>query len=315
MFAVDSETKAVTPTCANSITISDPNGNSIESFQNVKFKRGKFESSFQLSEKASLGIWKVSANCDQEVRIICWISAVKHIKNIILVQIETKFFEVAEYILPLLDAKLTVPSVTPMTDGKIPITVDIMYTSGGEASGKATVTISKYGSNILTRTVNIVSGTATFDVDIKNDLKAEAGEYLYFQAELNFEDPLTGIKVSDSKTFYVRPYAYRFVAKEEGPFKPGNDLKFTITMIKIDGGPAPKGTKIYLKPNNPKTLLPQNLTIGEDGSVSSSYYIPEDTTYVSVEIIAENAMNGYFGPRLPAYGTGDYCRIELVTEK
>ena len=74
VFAVDSETKAITPTCSNTITISDPNGNSIQSFQDVTFKRGKYENSFQLSEKASLGIWKVAALCDQEVWNYLWIA-------------------------------------------------------------------------------------------------------------------------------------------------------------------------------------------------------------------------------------------------
>jgi len=67
VFAVDSETKAINPTCSSTITISDPNGNSIQSFQDVTFKRGKYENSFQLSEKARLGFWKLSADCDLEV--------------------------------------------------------------------------------------------------------------------------------------------------------------------------------------------------------------------------------------------------------
>jgi uncharacterized protein YfaS (alpha-2-macroglobulin family) len=67
LFAIDSETKAITPPCASTITISDPNGNSIQSFQDITFKRGKYENSFQLSEKTGLGVWKVSAQCDQEV--------------------------------------------------------------------------------------------------------------------------------------------------------------------------------------------------------------------------------------------------------
>ena len=67
VFSIDSETKPINPTSATTITISDSNGNAIHSFQDVTFKRGKYENSFQLSEKARLGIWEVSANCGQEV--------------------------------------------------------------------------------------------------------------------------------------------------------------------------------------------------------------------------------------------------------
>ena len=237
--------------------------------------------------------------------------------NTFFIQTETKVFEVAEYMLPLLDGKLTVPDLNPLTNGKIPITVDISYTSGGEASGKATVSISYEGNIVLTKTITVNSGTATFDVDMKKDLKVDPSEYSYYEASLIFEDPLTGTKVTDTKSFGIRPYSYRFEAREGGPLNPGSDLKFTVTMVHVDGSPAPAGTKIYLKPNNPNTLAPQNLTIGEDGSVSSSYFIPEGTTYVSMDIIADNAMEGYFGARLPIYdteSTGPYCQIEVMNE-
>jgi len=226
-----------------------------------------------------------------------------------------KIFNVAEYVLPLLDAKLTVAPIIPSTNGKVPITVDVTYTSGGEASGTATVTIYQDDqTKILTKTITLSSGTATFDVDIKKELKIPAGEYSDFQANLIFEDPLTGTKATDQKSFSIQPFAYRFVTKLLTPMKPGSDLKFTITMMHIDGKPAPAGTKIYLRPNSPSTIAPQDLTIGKDGSVSSSYYIAENTTLLEVEIIADSARTRSLVARLPIYRTGEYCRIEVMTE-
>lgn len=67
VFAVDSDTKAVTPTCANVISILDARRNAIMSFQNVTFKRGKYENSFKLSEKAGLGVWTFRFTCENEV--------------------------------------------------------------------------------------------------------------------------------------------------------------------------------------------------------------------------------------------------------
>jgi len=67
IFAVDSDTKAVTPTCDNVISILDEKRNTIISFQNVTFKRGKYENSFKLSEKASLGEWAFLFTCEDEV--------------------------------------------------------------------------------------------------------------------------------------------------------------------------------------------------------------------------------------------------------
>ena len=68
-FAVDSETRAVTPKCSSVITISDANGNAIVSFKNIVFNNGKYENQLELSSKASLGIWKLQIQCDDEVRL------------------------------------------------------------------------------------------------------------------------------------------------------------------------------------------------------------------------------------------------------
>jgi len=67
VYAVDSETKAVVPTSSSIVTISDGNGNEITSFKNATFNRGKYENSFQLSDKAGLGVWNLQFQCDNEV--------------------------------------------------------------------------------------------------------------------------------------------------------------------------------------------------------------------------------------------------------
>jgi len=69
VFAVDSETRAVSPKCSSIVSINNPNSNVIVTFKNVTFNNGKYENQLQLSEKASLGTWKLQIQCDEEVRI------------------------------------------------------------------------------------------------------------------------------------------------------------------------------------------------------------------------------------------------------
>jgi len=68
VYAVDSETKAVVPTCSSIVSITDGNDNEITTFKNVTFSRGKYENSFQLSDKAGLGVWNLQFQCDNQVR-------------------------------------------------------------------------------------------------------------------------------------------------------------------------------------------------------------------------------------------------------
>ncbi|CAG9802375.1 unnamed protein product [Chironomus riparius] len=294
VYAVDSETKAVTPKCSNIVSITDGNGNEITSFKNVSFNRGKYENSLQLSSKAGLGVWNVQFQCDE--------------------QIISKEFEVAEYTLPLIQGSISVPSDTPFKFGKVPITVEVSYTFGGDASGNATVTIQRYGTNMLKRTVVITSGSATFDVDIVKDLQVQAGGYGYFQANLVFEDPLTGNKITDQKSFAITPYTYNIYPQGDQSIKPGTPFKFTIALKKYDGSPAPAGTKVKVTGQSPTTIPSQTLIIGADGTASSSVMVPTGTEYLSLKLTAADAYDNYVGAGIIRYSSGSYLQIDVLTE-
>ncbi|XP_070502088.1 thioester-containing protein 1 allele R1-like [Chironomus tepperi] len=294
VYAVDSETKAVNPTCTSLVSITDGNGNEITNYQNISFNRGKYENSFQLSDKAGLGLWSLRFNCDD--------------------QMISKEFEVAEYQLPLIQGSISVPSNTPFKFGKVPITVEVSYTFGGEASGNASVTVQKYGQNVFKRNVVITSGSATFDADIVNDLGVRAGDYTYFVVNLVFEDPLTGNKVTDQKSFIVSPNAYYIYPKGDPNIKPGTAYKFTVALKKYDGSPAPSGTKINVIPEI-RTIPSQTLRIGSDGTVSSSVMVPPDTQYLSLQLTAEDAYDNYVGAGIIRYRSGSYLQIDVLTQE
>lgn len=217
----------------------------------------------------------------------------------------------------MLQAKISVQDFVPYKFGKVPITVDVSYTSGGEASGPATVSISRSGPNVLQKTVTINSGTATFELDIKNDLQLPAGQYGYFDASVVFEDSLTGNKVIDSKSFRIIPNTYRFRSTTEGLAKPGSPLKFTIIMERYDGSPAPAGTQLRIEANQPSTIPSQTLTIGDDGTVTSSVDIPSDMGYFYMKIKADDAEDGNLGARMitSVVRRGSFVEIIVLTQE
>lgn len=66
VFAIDSETKPHNVE-GGSITITDSGSAKIKSFADVKFVKGKYESSLQLSESPTLGNWKISFAANGDV--------------------------------------------------------------------------------------------------------------------------------------------------------------------------------------------------------------------------------------------------------
>lgn len=216
-----------------------------------------------------------------------------------------------------MQASVTVQENIPFKFGKVPITVDISYTSGGAASGQATVAISRNGPDILQKTVQITSGTATFELDIVNDLKVTAGQYGYFRATVIFGDALSGDKVTSSADFRILPKTYRFRSTTEGLGKPGAPLKFTIIMERYDGTPAPAGTQLTIEANSGTNIPSQTLTIGDDGTVTSSVDLPSDLGYFYMKIKSEDAEDGNLSARMISSVTrrGRFLQIDVLTSE
>ena len=66
-------------------------------------------------------------------------------------------------------------------------------------------------------------------------------------------------------------------------------------MERYDGSPAPAGTQILIETD--KSIPSQTLTIGEDGTVTSSVDIPSDMDYFGMEIKADDAEDERFAYR------------------
>ncbi|XP_070502464.1 CD109 antigen-like [Chironomus tepperi] len=293
-FAIDSETRAVAPKCSSVVSIADSNGNAIVTFKNVVFDQGKYENQLELSSKAGLGIWKLQIQCDDEI--------------------VSKEFEIAEYTLPLVTGSLLIPENTPFKFGKVPISVEVTYTFGGEPTGTATVIIQRNNQIILKKALIVNSGAATFDANIVEDLKVNPTEYASFQANLVFEDPMTGDKVTDEKHFVIRPHAFYIYPKGDYNIKPGTPYKFTIALKKYDGSPALAGVQIQVIPQNPSTLPSQTLAIGDDGSVSSTIDVPADTQSISLKITADDSADNTLSASVAQAVNGSYLQIEVLTE-
>ena len=66
VFAIDSLTNAINPEKC-SVTIRDSNDNLIETYQDLKFSKGKYENKLALGDKANQGIWNLVVNCGSDV--------------------------------------------------------------------------------------------------------------------------------------------------------------------------------------------------------------------------------------------------------
>jgi len=214
----------------------------------------------------------------------------------------------------LVEGLLIIPQDIPFKFGKVPITVEVSYTFGGDPSGNATIYIQRNSQIIMKKVVVVNSGAATFDADIVNDLKANSIDYASFQVNLVFEDPLTGNTATDEKSFVVRPHAYYIFPTGDSVIKPGTPYKYTIALKRYDGSPASAGIQIQVIPQTPSTLPSQTLAIGADGSVSSSINVPADATSLTLKIKADDSSDNSLSAGLVQQISGSYLQIDVLTE-
>lgn len=223
----------------------------------------------------------------------------------------------AEYKLPLIDGRLIVEEGVAFSDVTFPVTVEVAYTFGSGASGSATVKFTKYGNSVFEKVLPIESGSGTFEVNIVEDLKVNAGNFDYFEVQLTFEDPLTETKVTDTKYVNIQPYVYNILTESDLFIKPGSPFKFTVSVVRFNGKPAPAGTKIQVDPIDSPGIPSQTLIVNENGKVESSVNIPTTATNVQLKISTAEAYDMYIyaGIENPINNDQSYLRIDLLTKQ
>jgi hypothetical protein len=223
---------------------------------------------------------------------------------------------VAEYVLPLFTASLSVPQQLPFSFGKVPVTISAQYTFGEPVNGVANLKIDRWNEPIFERNVTITSETTTIDIDLRKDLKIASEQWNFFTINLLLRDPLTNTEASDSKSFSIIPYTYSIEFLSSSlPLVPGQQYNYEFVVKKYDGTPAPSGIRVTvaIQPLN----INQTLTTNSNGIVSSSVAVPVGTSFLSLTATAKDANTG-FGYAQPPFQNpngGAFLNAEVITKK
>jgi uncharacterized protein YfaS (alpha-2-macroglobulin family) len=67
LYAYNSETNAVTPSGNCTITVSDPRGSVIATYNQITFVKGKYQNEFELASNPPFGYWYLNAQCGNDV--------------------------------------------------------------------------------------------------------------------------------------------------------------------------------------------------------------------------------------------------------
>jgi uncharacterized protein YfaS (alpha-2-macroglobulin family) len=176
IFCIDSETKPFNP-ISGSVTIYDSEKSKIKTFTNITFVKGKYKESFVLSENTAKGIWEVNFGGQGEVSSN--ISDFQFDSQWFFCQVQSKQFEVKEYVLPSYSVKVEVPTKVAIPSLTFQTKVIAEYTFGESVEGVAVVTFSMYYDYfnprqvMFVKTININSAAEVFDVSIRDDLKID----------------------------------------------------------------------------------------------------------------------------------------------
>jgi Macroglobulin domain MG4 len=212
--------------------------------------------------------------------------------------------------------KLSVEEKIPVSFGKVPVRIDATYTFGGDVSGTASIIVTNYfyGKVTFKKTINIVSGSATLDIDIADDLGTNE-EYTIYDISVFFNDPFTGSNFTDVKRFSIYTYTYNFHTKPESVFRPGTPYRFTVTLERYDGSPAPAGTQIRIISTSSKVIPKQTLSLDENGSVKASVDVPLDTETLSLQLTARDARTSVIKQSIKRSQTDGILKLEVLNVK
>nr|BAR45615.1 thioester-containing protein 4 [Scolopendra japonica] len=106
------------------IYVSDSQGNRIKQWMNVTFDRGVYSGDLQLSDQVILGDWRISVDTQKVL--------------------QTKYFTIAEYVLPTFEVIIHLPTFVTFNESDVVATVEAKYTYGKPVKGEVTLNVTDY---------------------------------------------------------------------------------------------------------------------------------------------------------------------------
>ncbi|XP_065318776.1 CD109 antigen-like [Gordionus sp. m RMFG-2023] len=242
MIVVDSKLKPVDRKI--DVVILDPKNNRLMQWMGRNLYKGLFTGSFQLTEKTTQGLWTL--RCD-----IGKIS-------------ESKILNVEEYILPLYDVILNVPTYETLKDNKIVVkgSFEAKYTYGGNVLGQATISLkdlygnydnfhqkTNYPERVIT--LNSNNGITTFELSLefKGENFIDHSNFEYgrpFNLSLEFVDNLTQMRRMTSQIINIYTFPYQITFSGSPYYKSGLPYHLKVTVSRLDEKP--------LTNNDPKEI-------------------------------------------------------------
>lgn len=214
-----------------------------------------------------------------------------------------------DYVLPAFEIVVTIPSISPLSNSKIPVVITAKYTFGDPVNGNGTFMVDDYNYNLIKRSVTLVNGHASFDIDISSLNVNSWGSY--YNYVFNMNDLILNSSGIVQGNFQVVSYSYTIEIVGNNMIIPGKPYFYTVSMKNLNGARAPKNTKITV---DISTGISEVLYLKSDGTVSSTIAIPASATYLQIIANAADAQNGYLYAYIPYSGSGLNIGLTAVTK-
>lgn len=237
IFGVHSDLKLYTGNLT--VDILDPNGNKMAHWVNVNSQSGVVKKEFLLSTQPVEGNWKISVLAAKD-------------------QKAEQVIEVKPYVLPKFEVKVNLPDYALEKDKYIHGSVDVKYTYGKGARGRANIQLyfNTYGwhskKSSYAKDIFVVDGYGKFSFRVKDILQLFKnsfgdhmdGSYLFrygYRMEVNatFYEDLTGKQAAGqgSISFHEIDVKLQWAKFNPKNFKPGLPYKAMVTAVQPNNEP------------------------------------------------------------------------------
>lgn len=206
---------------------------------------------------------------------------------------------------------MTVPTIISRVSGKIPVIITAEYTFGEPVNGDGTFVMDDNSGTPLNRSVAIVNGRASFEIDMQTLNIQNWGSW--FQYYFTMKDSMLSTLAYTEGTCNIVPHVYTIEMAGSNFMTPATSYNYTVIMKTLDGKPPPLGTQVNVTIDPFATT--QYLKTRADGTISSLYAIPANATYLSFRAISKDAQDGYLYSSSVNPGSYNYIGVTALTQK